>query len=99
MPEATKVLDTEIFPQDTISDLNLWPYICFVQSREAFTVKGNKHTHAHTRTHTHTHARTHIHTHACTHTQTQTHTHKRLREKSDALKVIILSLRIHKFQK
>ena len=40
----------------------LWHYICcFVQSREAFTVKGNKHILAQTHTHTHTH------THTCTH--------------------------------
>ena len=44
---ATKVLDTEIFPQDTIADLNLWHYIyCFVKSGEAFTVKGET-THTH----------------------------------------------------
>ena len=34
----------------------LWYYIyCFAQSGEAFTLKGNKHTHKHTHTHTHTH--------------------------------------------
>ena len=44
---ATKELDSEIFPQHIITDLNLWHYIyCFVQSGKAFTVKGNKHTHA-----------------------------------------------------
>ena len=37
-----KVRDTEIFPQHTIADLNLWPCIyCFVQSGE----------HIHTRAH------------------------------------------------
>ena len=47
---ATKVIETEIFPQHIIADLNLWYYIyCFVQSGQAFTVKGNKHTHAYTR--------------------------------------------------
>ena len=75
MPEATKVLDTEIFPQDTISDLNLWPYICFVQSREAFTVKGNKHTHAHTHARTRTHTRTHAHTYTRMHAHANTDTH------------------------
>ena len=50
---ATKVLDTEIFPHHTVADLNLWHYIyCFVQSGEAFTVKGNKHADTHTHTHT-----------------------------------------------
>ena len=41
---TTKVLDTEIFPRDTITDLNRWHYIYFVQSGEPFTVKGNRHT-------------------------------------------------------
>ena len=42
---AIKVLGTEIFPRHTIADLNLWYYIYyFVQSGEAFTVKGKKHT-------------------------------------------------------
>ena len=40
---ATMVLDTEIFPQHTITDSMSGIY-CFVQSGEAFTVKGNKHT-------------------------------------------------------
>ena len=41
---ATKVLDTEMSPQHTIADLNLWHCIyCFVQSGEAFMAKGNKH--------------------------------------------------------
>ena len=55
----TKVLDTKIFPQHTIADLNSGIIYCFVWSGEAFTVKGNEHTHTHT--HTHTHARTHTH--------------------------------------
>lgn len=42
---GTKVLDTEIFPQHAMADLNIWYYLLFVQSEEAFTVKGNKHTH------------------------------------------------------
>ena len=50
---GTKVLDTEIFPQHTMADLNIWYYLLFVQSEEAFTVKGNKHTHTHIHTHTH----------------------------------------------
>ena len=41
----TKVLETEIFPQHTIADLNSALQLLFVQSGEAFTVKGNKHTH------------------------------------------------------
>ena len=53
---ATKVRDTEICPQHTIADLNLWHYIyCFVQSGEGFTVKGSKHARARAHTHTHTH--------------------------------------------
>ena len=45
---ATKVLDTEIFPQHTIVYLNLWHYIYgFVRSPESFMVKGNEHTHTH----------------------------------------------------
>ena len=56
---ATKVLDTEIFPQHTNTDLNVWRYIhCFVQSGKAFTVKENKNTHTHSHTHTHTHTHT-----------------------------------------
>ena len=40
---ATKVLDTEIFQHHRP---DLWHYIyCFAQSGEAYTVKGNKHTH------------------------------------------------------
>ena len=43
---ATKVLDTEIFPQHTIVYLNLWHYTYgFVRSPESFMVKGNEHTH------------------------------------------------------
>ena len=38
-------------------------------------------------------------TYTHTYTYTHTHTHTRLREKLDALKPIILSLRIHKLQK
>ena len=45
---ATKVIDTELFPQHSIAALNLWHYnYCFVQSGEAFTVKGHTHTHIH----------------------------------------------------
>ena len=46
----TKVLHTEIFPQHTIVDLSSGISSCFVQSGEAFTVKGNKHTYTHKRT-------------------------------------------------
>ena len=46
---ATKVIDTELFPQHSIAALNLWHYnYCFVQSGEAFTVKGHTHTHTYT---------------------------------------------------
>ena len=37
-----KVLDTEIFPQYTITNLNSVIISYFVQSGEAFTMKGNK---------------------------------------------------------
>ena len=60
---AAKLLDTGIFLQHTIADLNLWHYIyCFVQSGESSTVKGNTHTHTHTHTHIHTHIHTYTHT-------------------------------------
>ena len=61
---AKKLIDTELFPEHNIADLNS---DIFVQSREAFTVKGNTHTH----THTHARARARAHTH--THTHTHTH--------------------------
>ena len=63
---ATKVIDTEIFPQGNIAGLISGTF-CVVQSGEVFMVKGNKH--IHTRTHTHTHTHTHAHTHAHTHTR------------------------------
>ena len=51
---AKKVLDTKLFAQHAIADLNLWHYIyCFAHSEKALTVKRNKHTHTHTHTHTH----------------------------------------------
>ena len=37
-----KVLDTEIFPQYTITNLNSVITSYFIQSGEAFTMKGNK---------------------------------------------------------
>ena len=44
---AEKVLDTELFAQRAIADLNLWHCIyCFAQSGKALTVKRNKHTRA-----------------------------------------------------
>ena len=43
---AAKVLGTKKFPQHNIADLNSdITFIVFFQSGEAFTVKGNKHTH------------------------------------------------------
>ena len=50
---ATKMLDTELFPQHTFADLNLRYTICFAHSGEALTVK-EINTQAHTHTHTHT---------------------------------------------
>ena len=42
---AEKVLDTELFAQHAIVDLNPWHYIyCFAHSGKALTVKRNKHT-------------------------------------------------------
>ena len=44
---AEKVLDTELFAQRAIADLNLWHCIyCFAQSGKALTVKRNKHARA-----------------------------------------------------
>ena len=58
----TKALDTEIFPQHTISDLNSGISIyCFVQPGDAFTVNRNKHLRTHTHTHTHTQIHTYTH--------------------------------------
>ena len=43
---AEKELDTELFAQHAIVDLNLWHYIyCFAHSGKTLTVKRNKHTH------------------------------------------------------
>ena len=46
-----KILDTELFPQHNIANLNSGNMHCFVQLQAAFTMKENKHTHAHTQTH------------------------------------------------
>ena len=46
---AKKVIDTELLFQYIIVVLNLWHCIYrFVQSGQAFTMKGNTHTHTHT---------------------------------------------------
>ena len=58
----TKVLDTEIYPQHTIADLNYGTTFVFFQLGEAFRMKGNKHTRTHAHTHTHTHTFTHTRT-------------------------------------
>ena len=58
---ATKVLDTEIFPQHTITEM-ISGITYVVQSAEAFTLKGNKHTDTDTDTDTDTHTHTHTHT-------------------------------------
>ena len=65
---ATKVLDTELFPQPNIAGLISGITFVVLQSGETFTVE---HTHTHTHKHTHMHARTHT----CTRTHTYTHTH------------------------
>ena len=62
---ATKVLDTEIFPQHTITEM-ISGITYVVQSAEAFTLKGNKHTDTDTDTDTDTHTHTHTHTHTLT---------------------------------
>ena len=50
---ATKVLDTEQFPQHNIAGLiSGITFIFLFQSGKAFTMEGNAHTHTHTRTHT-----------------------------------------------
>ena len=56
---ATKVLDTEIFPQHTITEM-ISGITYVVQSAEAFTLKGNKHTDTDTDTDTDTHTHTHL---------------------------------------
>ena len=49
LDKKMKVYDPEIFPKHTIADLNSGtPFYCFVQSGEAFAVKGNTHTHTYT---------------------------------------------------
>ena len=68
---ATKVLDTELFPQPNIAGLISGITFVVLQSGETFTVE---HTHTHTHTQTHTHARTHAHMHTHTHIHTHTHT-------------------------
>ena len=50
---ATKVLDTELFPQPNIAGLISGITFVVLQSGETFTVE---HTHTHTHTHTHKHA-------------------------------------------
>ena len=67
---ATKVLDTELFPQPNIAGLISGITFVVLQSGETFTVE-----HTHTHTQTHTHARTHAHMHTHTHIHTHTHTH------------------------
>ena len=42
---ATKVLDTESFPQHNIAGLISSVTFMVIQSAEAFTVEGNKHIH------------------------------------------------------
>ena len=52
---ATKILDTEYFPQHNIASLiSGITFIVLFQSGEAFTVGRNTHTHTHTHTHTQT---------------------------------------------
>ena len=43
---ATKVLDTELFPQHTIAELNSGITFFFIQP-EDFAMKANNHTHIH----------------------------------------------------
>ena len=48
-----KVLDTKWFPQhNTAGLISGIRFIVLLQSGEAFTMEGNKHTHTHTHTHT-----------------------------------------------
>ena len=68
---ATKVLDTELFPQPNIAGLISGITFVVLQSGETFTVE---HTHTHTQTHTHARTDAHMHTHTHIHTHTHTHT-------------------------
>ena len=69
---ATKVLDTELFPQPNIAGLISGITFVVLQSGETFTVE---HTHTHTQTHTDARTHAHMHTHTHIHTHTHTHTH------------------------
>ena len=73
----TNVLDTEIFPQDTIADLNSSiTFILLFSRKKSLRWKEIK---AHTHTHTHTHPPTHTHTHTHELTDPHTHTHRHMR--------------------
>ena len=60
---ATKVLDTEIFPQHDIAGLISGITFIVLFSQEKPLRWKKIHTHERTHTHTHTHANTHTHTH------------------------------------
>ena len=66
---ATKVFDTEIFPQHTNAELisGITFIVLFSQEKPLRSKEINTHRHTHTQTHTHTHIHTHTHTHI--HTQ------------------------------
>ena len=70
---ATKVLDTESFPQHNIVGLisGITFIILFSQEKRLRWKEIKTHTHTHTRTHTRT--RTHARARAHTHRRTQTH--------------------------
>ena len=67
---ATKVLDTESFPQQTIADLSSGITFIVLFSQEKPLRWKEINTNTHTRTHTHTH--THTRTQATSKTQTST---------------------------
>ena len=74
---ATKVLDTESFPQHNIVGLisGITFIILFSQEKRLRWKEIKTHTHTHTHPHTHAHTHTHTRARACTHTQTHTNTY------------------------
>ena len=63
---ATKVLDTEVFPQHNMVDLNsgITLFVLFSLQKPLRWKNINTHTHTHTHTQTHIHTHTHTHSHS-----------------------------------
>ena len=74
---ATKVLDTEIFPQSNIAGLisGITFIILFGQEKPLRWKEINTYTHKHTHKHPNPHTHTHKHIHTNTYTHTHTHTY------------------------